>query len=383
MIPPPSVLLLLLAAQCAHAQGDWEQRLATAIYQHAAVSSSGYAAAGTSLTQPLEAELFEVFSGNQSFVSVAETNPQDHGTIFDVDIAREGTTAVAIQSSRGNFSSYLFKFDAAGGKLDWQDTFNKTELMAVKTSNDGSVIAVIGFGNMSFYEPPNLALWLYDGASGKEREDAFISMPSNTVTKSGLSLSGDGSYVAFTTSELVGTGRATKIMEYVHVVELSSGKKHRHEMEDWGSLESSADRYTAISTDGVWLACGASSDVYIYKRTGKGDSMTYDFYTVAGITPGTEDFFLNGGTSGAALNFGGGTDGSGMSVLAAGWMNVFHARNGVAVTAWLLDEAAPNGTAPGLLVNYSLPLDDDVRKQHPLPTHGVDQTPPSPPLACL
>ena len=45
--------------------------------------------------------------------------------------------------------------------------------------------------------------------------------------------------------------------------------------------------------------------------------------------------------------------------------------------------AAPNGTAPGLLVNYSLPLDDDVRKQQPLPTHGVDQTPPSPPLACL
>jgi hypothetical protein len=307
----------------------------------------------------LEAELFEVFSGNQSFVTVADTNPQDHDTVFDVDIAREGTAAVAIQSARGNFSSYLFKFDAAGGELDWSTTLNKTELVAVKISNDGSVIAVIGFGNMSYYEPPNLALWLYDGASGKEHEEAFTNIPSSSVSNAGLSLSGDGSYAAFTSSEVTGTGRATKILEYVHVVEISSGKKHRHEMEDWGSDESSADRFTAISTDGVWLACGASSDIHIYKRTGKGDAMTYDFYTVIGITPGTSSFFLDGNP---ALSFGGGAD-SGTSVLAAGWINVFHPRNGVAVTAWALDASAPTGTAPALLVNYSLPLDDDVREQ--------------------
>ena len=94
-------------------------------------------------------------------MSVADTNPQDHDTVFDVDIARSGTTAVALQSARGNFSSFVYKFTAVGGGvLEWTAAYNRTELTQVKVSADGSVIALLGMGNMSFYEPPNVAVWL-------------------------------------------------------------------------------------------------------------------------------------------------------------------------------------------------------------------------------
>ena len=68
-----------------------------------------------------------------------------------------------------------------------------------------------------------------------------------------------------------------------------------------------------------------------------------------------EAYFLDGAP---ALSFGGSKEGR--STLAAGWINVFHPKNGVLLSVWSLDESAPAGSAVTLLVNYSLPVDDDL-----------------------
>jgi hypothetical protein len=349
--------VLLAQVACAQQDGEWVQHAEQAIYKHAGVSSAHYAVAGTSLTQPLEAELFDVFSGNQSFVSVADTNPQDHDTVFDVDIARSGTTAVALQSARGNFSSFVYKFTAVGGGvLDWTATYNRTELTQVKVSADGSVIALLGLGNMSFYEPPNVAVYLLDGDTGRERQEGFFAGEVGETNQGPgtLAISTDGSYVAFTSIITTGAGRTLKVHEYVHVIEVSTGKRHRHEVDDWSSDADKSDRFVAVSQDGVFLACGSSSTIQLLKRSGSGDAMEYQPFDQLSVAPG-DAYFLDGAP---ALSFGGST--GGRTALAAGWLNVYHPKNGVLLSVWSLDEAAPAGSASTLLVNYSLPVDDDL-----------------------
>ncbi len=357
LLPVCAVVGLLAQVACAQQDGEWVQHAEQAIYKHAGVSSAHYAVAGTSLTQPLEAEMFDVFSGNQSFVSVADTNPQDHDTVFDVDIARSGTTAVALQSARGNFSSFVYKFTAAGGgALDWTATYNRTELTQVKVSADGSVIALLGLGNMSFYEPPNVAVFVLDGNTGRERQEGFFAGEVGETNQGPgtLAMSTDGSYVAFTSIITTGSGRNLKVHEYVHVIEVSTGKRHRHEVEDWSSDDDKSDRFVAISQDGVFLACGSSSTIALLKRSGTGDAMQYQPFDQLSVAPG-DAYFLDGAP---ALSFGGSVEGR--STLAAGWLNVFHPKNGVLLSVWSLDETAPAGSASTLLVNYSLPVDDDL-----------------------
>jgi hypothetical protein len=157
------VVTTLVAVATSQAGYEWMQSQEGAIYKHAGVTSAGFAVAGTSLTQPLEAELFELFAGNLSLLSAADTNPQDHDTVFAVDIARAGTSAVAVQSARGNFTSIVYKWDACpdppdcAPRADWQQVVNTSEITQLGISSDGTVVALVGTGNMSYYTPPNAA----------------------------------------------------------------------------------------------------------------------------------------------------------------------------------------------------------------------------------
>ena len=345
---------MLLCCRSAWTNLWLRRRLEKAIYQHAGVSSAGFAVAGTSLNQPLEAELFELDTGNQSLLRAADTNPQDHDTVFAVDIAQDSTTTVALQSARGNFTSIVYKWDACPDpplctpRADWEQVVNKSEITQVKVSADGTVIALLGAGNMSYYEPPNIAIWVYDGATGREREEGMWTGEVGEEPGE-LGLSNDGKYIAFTSSIITGSGRNVKVQEFAHVIELSSGKKHRHEITAWGSNDpTQSDRHVAISTDGQFLACGSANVIFVWKRTGKGEDMTYTEHTTLQISMEANAFFLG---ASASLAFGG------EHVLGAAWINVPHPRNGVAVTAWKLLEES--GTPARLLLNYSLPTDDN------------------------
>jgi hypothetical protein len=211
-------------------------------------------------------------------------------------------------------------------------------------------------------------VWVYDAATGKEKEEAFWSGSVGELP-SAMSVGSDGLYVALTTSSVSRSGGRTQVKEFAHVIELSSGKKHRHEIEAWSTGDGPQNkRFVAISEDGAFLACGSGGTVAVWERSGRGDDMTYVPHATLQISDDPDAFFLGDGDS---LSFGG------KGVLAAAWLNVKHARNGVAVSAWKLSpssaESAENAAL--MMLNYSLPTDDDISDTYQNTPSGVAVAP--------
>lgn len=233
----------------------WSQHEAVATYTSVAVSRKGYAIAGTWLNEPEVAEIFKIDKGNKTRKSIGDANAKDN-SIFNVAMSADDTIAVAVQSSIGNTTSFIYRWDASdSNKLpDWTQKFNGV-IASVAVSADGTVIAVVGMLDVSKEHPNNLALLLYDGYSGKELNLRRVLFPDG-YQGGNLVISGDGKYVAL---EVADPSGAVTLNVYHQ-----SGKKHSHSFPNW-DLTHPNGQAIAISGDGTYLAAGQANSMNVYK----------------------------------------------------------------------------------------------------------------------
>jgi hypothetical protein len=120
------------------------------------------------------------------------------------------SVTVASRVSQGNFTSTLYKWDAASPKAtpDWTAFLDRTSVIGMDVSADGSIIGVAAYVNVSYYQPPtyqvhspfsligsHVEVLFLDGQSGQEHVEYRYNGEAGEEGAD-LALNDDGTYAA-------------------------------------------------------------------------------------------------------------------------------------------------------------------------------------------